>query len=486
MQENQKVVTRFAPSPTGFMHIGGARTALYAYLLARKYNGTFILRIEDTDRAREVPGSLEHLQESLKWLGIDWDYGPDKAAPFGSCIQSERMDTYQTYARKLLDKGLAYPDPYTEEEVAEFRKKAEEAKQPFLFRNHRPATFDTWDGKRALRFKVPEIKEYRWTDAARGELHAGPEALDDFILIKADGYPTYNFAHIIDDHLMGVTHVMRADEYISSIPKYLSLYEALEIERPILVTLPPILRKDRTKKLGKRDGAKDLLDYKKEGYLPDAVNNFLAFIGWNPGTEQEIFTKKELIETFSIERIGRAGAIANEDKLDWINKEHLKLLSDEEFWNKAKSFIPAKYQTEENLPKLKKLEPIFRERIEVFGELSEQFEAGEYEYFFETPTVDTTILVWKTLRDNPLGLTETKKYLTTALELLDKVDINTWNKESIKGSIWDYAELIGRGAILWPLRVTLSGREKSPDPFELADILGKNETLARINKVLNS
>ena len=217
--ETKKVVTRYAPSPTGFQHIGGIRTALFAYLHARKNNGTFILRIEDTDKDREVAGAIEHTKEALQWIGIDWDYGPDTETPFGSCIQSKRLPIYKKYAEKLIAKGLAYPDPYTTDEVAAFKEKAIAEKRPFLFRNHRPASFDVWDGSKPLRLKVTDIKRYIWQDITRGELTAGEEMLDDVVLIKSDGYPTYTFAHIIDDLEMGVTHIMRADEFISSMPK---------------------------------------------------------------------------------------------------------------------------------------------------------------------------------------------------------------------------------------------------------------------------
>ena len=257
-----KVVTRFAPSPTGFMHVGGVRTALYAYLWAKKNKGTFILRIEDTDKEREVEGSIAHIIESLKWLGIDWDQGPEIGGPHAPYLQSERLGIYKKYAEILINKGFAYPDPYTEEEVNQFRERAELAKKPFLFREHRPETFDVWDEKKPLRFKVPEIKSYKWNDLVYGDLSAGPEALDDFILIKSDGYPTYNFAHIVDDIEMGISHVMRGQEFISSVPKFLSLYEALGIEPPLFATLPPIMGSDGNKKLSKRDGAKDILEYK--------------------------------------------------------------------------------------------------------------------------------------------------------------------------------------------------------------------------------
>lgn len=217
------VVTRFAPSPTGFMHVGSLRTALYAWLYARKHNGRFILRIEDTDKEREVAGSIPHIIESLKWLGINWDEGVDIGGPHAPYLQSERLALYRTYAERLIATGHAYPDPYTEEELETLREKAVAEKRPFLFRDHRPSTSEPWDGKKPLRFRAPRIARYEWDDIVRGHLSAGEEAIDDFILIKSDGYPTYNLAHIIDDIEMGVTHVMRGEEFISSTPKFLSL-----------------------------------------------------------------------------------------------------------------------------------------------------------------------------------------------------------------------------------------------------------------------
>jgi glutamyl-tRNA synthetase len=339
-KEINKVVTRFAPSPTGFMHVGGVRTALYAYLWAKKHKGIFIFRIEDTDKEREVEGSLPHMIKSLKWLGLDWNQGPDIGGPSAPYIQSQRLPLYKEYALKLVEKGLAYPDPYSHEELESFRKKAEYEKRPFLYRDYRPENFEAWDGKKALRFKTPEIKSYHWNDAVRGDLSAGVEALDDFILMKSDGYPTYNFAHIIDDLQMGVTHIMRADEFIASTPRFLSLYDALEINPPTFVTLPPILAPGGNKKLSKRDGAKDILDYKSEGYLSDAVVNFLALLGWNPGGEKEIFTREELIQVFDISRIQVSGAQMNLEKLEWMNKEHIKLLSKEEIEKNILEWLP--------------------------------------------------------------------------------------------------------------------------------------------------
>jgi glutamyl-tRNA synthetase len=485
MEEPTTIVTRFAPSPTGFMHIGGVRTALFAYLWAKKNDGTFILRIEDTDKEREVAGSIEHIQKSLKWLGIQWDIGPDTASPFGSLIQSERLDTYQTWAHKLVDAGHAYPDPYTQEQVEVFRQQAQAEKRPFLFRNHRPETFDIWDGTTPLRFKVPTIKRYEWIDEVRGPLSAGEEALDDFIIMKADGYPTYNFAHIIDDYYMKVTHIMRADEFLSSTPKFLSLYDALEIDRPQFVTLPPILRDDRTKKLGKRDGAKDILDYRDEGYLPEALVNYLAFIGWNPGTEQEIFSMQELIENFSIEHIQKGGGAFSDEKLNWFNREYIKKLSPQEFWDYAHPWIPTTLQDSEILHKI---EYLIRDRIEKFSDVKTLFgqsaepehSEGEFDYFFHEPKIDHHMLIWKTLKEDPEGLSKTKEYLKQVHSFLEALPQDRWNYDGIKAALMEYADQQGKGNVLWPLRVALTGREKSPDPFEVASIIGKDQTLSRI------
>ncbi len=472
-----KVVTRFAPSPTGFMHVGGVRTALFAWLFARKHGGTFILRIEDTDKEREVAGSMEHIIESLKWLDIEWNEGPDVSGPHAPYLQSQRLESYRTYAQKLIEKGFAYPDPYTKEELESFRQKANEEKRAFLFRDHRPENPGTWDGTRPLRFKVPEIKSYEWQDAVRGTLSAGPEALDDFILIKGDGYPTYNFAHIIDDLEMGVTHIFRADEFISSTPKFLSLYDALGIEHPVFVTLPPILGEGGNKKLGKRDGAKDILEYRKEGYLPQAMMNFMALLGWNPGGEQELFTSSELIEKFEIERVQKSGAQWNEEKLNWMNKEHIKKLSQDEQVSAVVTFMPEKIKSMPGFSDtfVAKITPVITERLEKWSDLSTMADDGEFDYYFINPSYDSAKLVWKT---------ETKEntftHLAKAIELLGAVDQATWNKDTVKAAVWEYAESVGRGNILWPMRYSLSGKDKSPDPFTLAEILGKDTTLERL------
>ncbi len=474
-----KIITRFAPSPTGFMHIGGVRTALFAYLWVKKNDGTFILRIEDTDQERLVPGSVEHIKEALSWFGIDWNYGPDKPGPFGSCIQSERLEIYKKYALELEKKGLAYPDPYTKEEVEAFRKTAEAEKKPFLYREHRPETFQKWDGTKPLRLKVSEIKKYKWHDIVRGDLEAGEAALDDFVLIKSDGFPTYNFAHIIDDYEMGITHVFRADEFISSTPRFLSLYDALGIKPPLFATLPPILRDDRTKKLGKRDGAKDVLEYRAEGYMPEALFNYLTLLGWHPTRDKEVMNVPELISEFTLERIQKGGAVFDIEKLNWFNKEYINKLSDVEFDQHSKNFVP------EWLADMKdeyaRLRQLLREKVSTFGEIGPMFERGsELGFVRELSDYLADMLLWK---KNP-SREEAAKHLAFAKETLTSIDTDKFTAETIKESLWKYAEDKGRGDVLWPLRVALTGQEKSPDPFMSAFILGKVESLARIEKAI--
>ena len=473
------VRTRFAPSPTGFMHVGGVRTALFAWLFARKLGGQFILRIEDTDKEREMEGSIGHIISSLTWLGIEWDEGIDKGGPYEPYLQSARLESYKKYALKLIASGHAYPDPYTTEELEAFRKLAEEENRPFLFRDHRPETFLDWDGTRALRFKVPKIKRYVWNDLVRGELSAGEEALDDFILIKADGYPTYNFAHIIDDYEMKITHIMRGEEFISSTPKFLSLYEALEIQRPEIATMPVILGEAGTKKLGKRDGAKDILEYRDEGYLPEAMMNFLALLGWHPsgGDETEILSKDELIAAFDLTKLQKGGARFDEDKLLHINQEWMRRLS-------AADYISRGNLTALDTAKLEKSVPLLKERAKTFGEARDML-AGELGCLFTAPTPGKAELVAKE-PEGAKGATESR---LEAMKALVESLTDLSSPDTIKAALMPYADGVpkeqgGRGAVLWPLRYSLSGAERSPDPFTLIFILGKEEAAARIETAI--
>lgn len=457
------------------MHVGNVRTALYAWLFARKHGGKFILRIEDTDKNREVEGSIGHIMECLRWLGIEWDEGIDKGGPFEPYLQSARIESYRRYARELLAKGYAYPDPYTPEELEGFRAQAEAEKRPFLFRDHRPDTIEEWDGRRPLRFRAPEIKRYTWNDLVRGELTAGEEAVDDFILIKGDGYPTYNFAHVIDDYEMQVTHIMRGQEFIASTPKYLSLYEALGIDRPEIATMPPIMGEGGNKKLGKRDGAKDLLEYRAEGYLPEAMVNFLALLGWNPGTDEEIFSTQELITLFDLARVQKSGAQFNEEKLLHINQEWMRRLPDNEF-------IRIGNIDASDTERLVRLVPELKERATTLGEARELVN-GELSYVFTAPELDAALLTAKEVVPG-----STQAHLTELLARIETLPEGA-GVEGIKVHLMPYADQVpkengGRGAVLWPLRYALSGRERSPDPFTLIHILGLHEAASRVRVAL--
>lgn len=468
------VRTRFAPSPTGFMHAGGIRTALFAWLFARKHGGQFILRIEDTDQEREMEGSVGHIIECLRWLGLDYDEGPDNGGPHDPYYQSARLALYKRYADQLIAAGFAYADPYTEEEVERLRASAEEEKRPFLYRDHRPETFTEWDGTQPLRFKVPFIKRYTWTDAVRGELSAGEEALDDFILMKSDGYPTYNFAHVVDDIEMGITHVMRGEEFISSTPKFLSLYDALDTEPPVFATMPVILGPDGKKKLSKRDGAKDLLAYRDEGYLPQAMRNFLALIGWNPGTDEEILGDDELIAAFDLSRVQKGGAAFDEQKLLFVNQAWMRRLSNEEFVREGTLVAT-------DTTRLLQSVPLLKERAATFSEARAML-TGELACLFVRPTIDPTHL------SKNASTAETLVHLEKLSEKVAELS-ETPSIEEAKAALMPYADSIakeegGRGAALWPLRYALSGAERSPDPFTLIHILGAEESRTRIREAL--
>jgi len=448
-------------------------------MFARKHGGQFVLRIEDTDKGREVEGSIGHIMESLKWLGIEWDESIDIGGPYEPYLQSSRLATYKDYARRLIDAGFAYPDPYTEEELDTLRKNAEAEKRPFLFRDHRPETFEEWDGSKPLRFKVPTIKRFEWEDVVMGSLSAGEEALDDFILIKGDGYPTYNFAHVIDDIEMKITHVMRGQEFISSTPKFLSLYEALGEVPPLFVTLPPILGETGTKKLGKRDGAKDILEYRTEGYLPSAMLNFLALLGWSPGGDRELYLSTfEIIQDFDLPRIQRSGAQFDEEKLKHLNREHMRVLPDE-------AFIRLGGLEASNMDRLRKAVPVLKERSYTFGEAEEML-TGELSCLFTAPEVSKELLTAK----EPAGCTDlTKQALEGTLELLKDLPVEL-PAEAVKMVLMPFADSKeaegkgGRGGVLWPIRYALSGAERSPDPFTLISILGIEEASSRIRTAL--
>jgi glutamyl-tRNA synthetase len=471
------VRTRFAPSPTGYLHVGGIRTAVFAWLLARQNGGQFVLRLEDTDKKREVEGSAEHLMESLKALGLQYDEGPDIGGPYAPYRQSERLDSYKQWAQKLIDSGRAYADPYTPEEVQSFREAAQKAKQPFLYRNHRPENPPKWDGSQPLRFKS-DPKNYQWTDAVLGELSTGPEVIDDFILIKSDGYPTYNFAHIIDDQEMKITHIIRGQEFIASVPNYLNLYEALGITPPVMATVPHIMGPDGNKKLSKRDNAKDVLDYIREGYLPEALVNFIATLGWNDGTEQEIFSIDELTDKFSLDRVQKSGARFDERRLLWLNGHYIRDLTPEHiytlcqgYWGPEAADYPEDYK--------KKVLSLVQERLKYLAELPELTRF----FFIDLPVSPELISGNKQLKK--LSPDELRDLLLQAKETLEASD---FTEADLHDRLNALLEKTGQkpAVLLGLIRIATTQAPSSPGLAETLAVLGKDRSLTRLNVQLSS
>lgn len=420
-----EVRTRFAPSPTGFLHVGGLRTALYNYLFARQNGGQFILRIEDTDRARLVTGAEENIIETLRTFGLDFDEGPVR--------QSEHLGRYKECAGELVQKGAAYED------------------------------------EGAVRFKMPKEGVAKFTDIIRGEIQIENKMQEDFVILKSDGFPTYNLAHLVDDHDMAITYVIRGDEFISSMPKYIALHEAFDWKLPQYAHLPLLLGKDKDK-LSKREGEMAVYDFLDKGYLKEAVLNFVALLGWHPSkSDKEIFTLEELIKEFRLEDVQKGGAIFDVNKLDWMNKEYIKRMPLQNLFERVKEYgerdqsfkIGEGKMKKERVLKILELE---RSRLTTFSELSNVF------YMFNAePRYNKELLRWQGKEKDE----DIKKHLTKISEL--------WpDKEKVMA----YAEKEGRGEVLWPLRVALSGREASPGPFEIMEILGKEETLRRIQHAL--
>ncbi|MHB1865038.1 MAG: glutamate--tRNA ligase [Candidatus Saccharimonadales bacterium] len=473
----KEVRTRFAPSPTGYMHVGGVRTALFAWLVARQANGKFILRIEDTDTSRQVEGSEAHIIETLRILGLDYDEGPDKQGKYGPYRQSQRLDMYKEWGNKLINIGRAYADPYTPKEVERFRDKAKQEKKPFLFRDFRPSTPPIWDGPKPLRF-LSDPKDYSWHDEIMGDLSAKKDSVDDFILIKSDGYPTYNFAHIVDDNLMQITHVLRSQEFLASIPRYLNLYEALDIQRPLFATVPFVLGPDGKKKLSKRDGAKDVLQYIKDGYLPETLINFMASLGWNDGTTQEIYSFQELIDKFKLSEVQKSGARFDEQRLVWMNGAHIRKLDIDELYMRAKEYLPkssanydSKYQ--------KKVLRLVQERIKYFAELP-----NLTSFFFENISINHQ-LISQDKRLNKFNNKELKEWLQLTRQTLIQSDFKI---QDITDRLNKLLSQTGqKPAVLFSLiRIAITQAPSSPSLFETIEVLGKQKVLERLDQQLEN
>ncbi|MFA4830706.1 MAG: glutamate--tRNA ligase [Patescibacteria group bacterium] len=491
------IKTRFAPSPTGLLHIGGLRTALFSYLIAKKNSGKFILRIEDTDQERFVEGGIENIIRSLKWAGIDVDEGVDiegkgergkgkegvivQKGENGPYIQSERLDIYQKHIQKLLDGGHAYYCFCSKERLEELRKAQEVNKQPTLYDGHcRNLTAEELQKKLAekqtyvVRMKMPKEGTVKFVDLIRCEVEFKNELIDDQVLLKSDGFPTYHLAHIVDDHLMGITHVIRGEEWLPSVPKHLKLYEMFGWELPQFAHIP-LLVNEQKQKLSKRHGDVSVEDFINKGYLPEAMVNFIAFLGWNPGGDREIFSLKELEKEFSLEKVGKSAAVFNREKLDWYNAQYIRKMSLKELTERCLSFFGERGKRKEEREWLENVVALEKERANTLVELVDEVRF----VFAEKLEYEPELLVWKksTAADAKEKLGETR-------EILEKIDANEWGRETIEKIVMDWIKGKGynNGDVLWPMRVALSGKKNSPGPFEIAEVLGKEKTIGLIQK----
>ncbi len=437
MSEKAKVVTRFAPSPTGFLHLGTYRTAIFSYLYAKKNAGQFILRIEDTDKERNKKEFEDNILESLEWMGLKYDQ---------FYRQSENVETHKKYLEKMIEGGHAYISK-------------EEAK----------------DGsgviKEIVRFKNPNV-DITFTDLIKGEVTINTKDLGDFVLAKNLNEPLFHLAVVADDFDEGVTHVIRGEDHVSNTPRQILIQRAIGAPTPTYAHLPLVLGPDKLK-LSKRRGALPITEYRRQGYLPEAILNGVAFVGWNPGTEKEIFTHDELVESFDLERVQKSPAVFNEIKLEWFNKEHMKKLSKEEIEKEIFARLPDTLH-------LQGIIPIIFDRISKWSDVDTMIQNAEIDFFAKEPSIDSSKLSYKDIE-----ISETKKSLESVIQNLEEISDSNFTVENIKLSIMRIADSVpSRGAVLHPVRYALTGLDKSPDPFTVASILGKNETIKRLQKAV--
>lgn len=443
----KKVVTRMAPSPTGHLHIGTARTALFNFLYAKRFGGTFILRTEDTDKERSKPEFEEEIIQGLKWLGISWD---------AFFRQSERTSTYTAYLQAAIKKGNAYLSK-------------EESKM-------RPGEF-----VEVVRLKNPN-KTVTFEDLIRGEITFDTTELGDFVIARSIDDPLYHFTVVVDDHEMEVTHVIRGEDHIPNTPRQILIQEAIGAKRPLYAHLPLILAPDRSK-LSKRHGAVMLSEYERQGFIQPAIINYLTFLGWNSGTDQEVYSISELIKIFDLSGVQKGGAIFDIEKLTWFNREHLKMLSDSQFFIYMNERITPELRAlnQYSEERLQKLMPTIRERIGVGQEITDECSKGEYDFAFSSPHIDPSMIKWKNDATPRVTLSRLQKLAEIVATIPEECSV-----EEIKSYIWDYAVEAGKGEVLWPLRVALTGKERSPDPFTVIHIIGSAEAYQRIKNACDT
>ncbi len=496
------VRVRFAPSPTGPLHIGGVRTALYNYLFARKNNGTFILRIEDTDQSRLVPGAEDYIIESLKWCGITVDEGISEGGDFGPYRQSDRKDIFGKYADILISKGDAYYAFDTAEDLEKFRLASEKEGKTFIYnsavRNRMKNSLSLpeaeWKGMKesgqpyVVRYRMPLNEEIHFDDIIRGHIVVNSDALDDKVLFKSDGMPTYHLANIVDDHLMMITHVIRGEEWLPSLPLHIMLYRSFGWEAPLFAHLPLLLKPDGKGKLSKRDGDKmgfpvfpvfwpygeTAKGYREEGYYPEAFVNMLALLGWNPGTEQEIFSMEELIDSFSIEKVHKSGSRFDPEKAKWFNHQYLQRRSNKELAMEFREILRAK-GIHHDMVGLEALVGMVKERVSFVKEIW-----NETDFFFRSPeTYDQDVIKKRWANDTPQKMIE----LSSVLE-----SVSEFTAENTERAVKSWIEEKGynTGAVMNAFRLLVVGASRGPHMFDIISWIGRQETLTRISKGLET
>ncbi|PIS13543.1 MAG: glutamate--tRNA ligase [Candidatus Tagabacteria bacterium CG09_land_8_20_14_0_10_41_14] len=457
---SKKIRTRLAPSPTGPLHVGTARTALFNYIFARQNNGNFILRIDDTDKERSDKRFEEDILNGLKWLGLEYDK---------IYRQSEREDIYKNYLKKLLDKKIAFWCYHSKEELAaEKTEQMNKKEAPRHVCNHKNIKSLNHKNKNGIIRLGGSDEKIKFNDLIRGEIEYDASLLGDIAIAKDEKTPLYNFASVIDDEEMKISHVIRGEDHIPNTPKQILIQKALKIQTPFYAHLPLILGPDKSK-MSKRHGSISINEYKRMGYLAQALLNFIILLGWNPGNDKEFFEKEEMLELFSLQKIQKGGAVFNIEKLNWFNREYIKKMSMGKLSQHTMEYISSEWKAQINKDKKLwyKILELEKPRLNVLSEIKERVD-----FFFEKPQLSRSLLIHT--------FSNTSQHLDKTEKILSSIDRHSFGAENIKKALWDYAEEKGRGNVLWPFRAALTGKAKSPDPFSVAEILGKKETLKRI------
>ncbi len=473
---NSDIRVRMPPSPTGRFHLGNARTAIHNWLFARRSGGTLVLRIEDTDRARSTPENVAIILDAMRWLGLDWDEGPEAAGDHGPYFQSQRLDLYRRAADRLLEAGIAYPCYCTPDELEQRRRDMQDKGLPSRY-DRRCRDLSPADRERlaaegrpaAIRFALPDQGAVAWDDLVRGRIEFQNSELDDFVLLKSDGFPTYLLACVVDDSGMAISHVLRGEDLISSTPRQLHIYQALGLDVPLFGHLPLILGTDRAK-LAKRHGAASVLEYRDRGYLPDALVNFIALLGWSPGDNREVLSRDELIEAFSIEGIGKSGAVFDSEKLDWMNGVYLRGMSPADYVAAARPFIESALGESPDPDYLSRVVLLEQERAKTLAELPDLTE-----FFFRDPESYEDKGERKWFRRE--GAADLLAAIRSALETLPAFD-----QPAVEAAVRGVGEELGTkaGPAIHTTRLAVTGRTKGPGLFELLAVLGKDRALARL------